>query len=1456
MKARIWMTAALSVVVACETGDKTTGERAKDPKTAAPLTTPGKEDVDAPGKRVVQPIVAAEKAPAASPRLAALPSEEQLKKAAQSYFEGHVGHRIYVQVDKPLYKPGESIWIKTWDLRLKDLAGHQAGQQRYDLVSPRGSVVMSKNVQVERGAASNDFVLPEEIEGGEYTLRVTSVDGVTEERPLIVSVYQAPRFKKKLEFVRKAYGAGDEVTATIKVERPTGEAFANQTLRGNIWLDGETLEPVKLTTNAEGGGVVRFKLPSRIEKGDGLLTVLVDDGGITESVSKRIPIIVKKLQFSFFPEGGALVTGVPSRLYFEAKNPIGKPADIEGRIVDDHGNPVATFTSYHDGLGRFDFTPGTGRTYSAEITKPAGVTEKYPLPLANEQGCVLRAYDDLDSQIAAIRVGVRCAPAKKVVVAAMLRENLLDAASLDVPEGSEVVAYLEAKDEALKRAQGTARVTLFDENLQPLAERLVYRNRRSQIAVKITPDRKAYSPREQVALTIETSDDKGAPVAAELAVSVVDDTVVSFADDKTGHLLSRMFLEQEIPGKVEEPKPYFDLTEPKSALAMDLLMGTRGWRRFEWATVLAPPPPRPTEIGTGGGGAMPEDAMAGDELADKVKGEGAIGGLPRDGRGRDRPMARAAAPAAPAVAAPPPAPPAKPMMGAKAEAKRAAPGLMGKLDKDMEARRGPAAAPEPIEQAAPERQREKKKARLEVADNKMMEAEAVREIEEEPMMEVAAGRIAQQPISVARVFPAPVYRGDEPSTRTDFRETIHWVPSVLIGKSGRATITFYLSDAVTSFRIFAEGASGGMLGRAEETFKSSLPFSMDVKIPLEVSAGDKIQLPLTLTNDKDRELAVSLKTSFGELMKLDREVAFAGTLAASKRASMFYPLTVTGKSGKSPITFAADAGGLTDEFTREVNVVPLGFPQTLAQSGTLKGNAKHTFDLGQAIEGSSEVTLKLYPSPVATIVSGLEGMIREPGGCFEQTSSTNYPNVMVLDYLRSNDVADPALVERANGMLERGYKKLVGFETANKGYEWFGNTPAHEALTAYGLVEFVDMKRVTGSVDEEMLERTAKYLRSRRDGKGGFQRDAQALDSFGRASPEVTDAYIVWSLTEAGFFDFAPEIDRIASTAESTKDEYVLALATNTLLNVPAKKAQAMAALKRLAALQGNDGAWTHADHSITRSGGINLHIETTSLALIALMKAGGHEDQVRKGIQWIAANRGGFGEWGATQATVLALRAMTTYAKLSRRTPGSGTIVVKINGEEVGRRSYEAGHKDAIELTGLGRFLKANANEIELVHDGKADLPYSIGIEFRSLKPATAPDVVVDLSTKLEKNVLKMGDTVRLTAVVKNKTADGQPMTLARIGLPGGLTFQNWQLKELREKGTIAFFETRAREVILYFRELKPSETKEIGIDLVATVPGQYTGPASSAYLYYTNDKRVWVDPLEATITAAGAQP
>ncbi len=102
---------------------------------------------------------------------------------------------------------------------------------------------------------------------------------------------------------------------------------------------------------------------------------------------------------------------------------------------------------------------------------------------------------------------------------------------------------------------------------------------------------------------------------------------------------------------------------------------------------------------------------------------------------------------------------------------------------------------------------------------------------------------------------------------------------------------------------------------------------------------------------------------------------------------------------------------------------------------------------------------------------------------------------------------------------------------------------------------------------------------------------------------------------------------------------------------------------------------------------------------------------------------------------------------------------------------------------------------------------------------------------------------------MVTNKTDEILPTSIAIIGLPGGIEPRHDQLKELVKRGKIDAYEVRGREVVLYWRGLRKNEKVEVPISLIASVPGTYTGPASSAYLYYTNEHKKWVRGLKVEI-------
>ncbi len=1341
---------------------------------------------------------------------------EDLGKKIATYFQGHATQRAYVMTDKPLYQPGETIWFRA-DLRsTKTLTAKGQWGINATLTSPRGAVVAQKRVMASDGVAQNDFELSPDIEGGEYTIAFTADDGTTETKKIIVNTYEAPRLKKTLEFVRKAYGEGDKVSAAIEIKRATGEPFADKQLTAVVTVDDAEVARVAIKTDKDGAATAKFQLPAKIGRGDGLLTILADDGGVMESVQKRIPIVMKTMNMALFPEGGDLIEGVPGRVYFAAKNLIGNAADVEGKVVDDRGITVATFTSIHDGMGRFELTPSADRTYQVHITKPAGITSKFDVPAAKSGGCVVRSIDGAAAG-GKLRVGALCSSTRTVLVEAVLREQRMASGAVEVQAGKPTLVELPMT----AHGQGAMRVTLFSTKQEPLAERLVYTGKGQDLKITMTADRKQYSPRDPVKLSIKTTDADGKPVKANVGVAVVDDTVLSFADDKSGRVLSKLYLEPELGATaddpVEEPNFYFG-TKPEASAAMDALLATRGYRRFEWQQVTSPPMPMTTSTAVRGGGwddAAPMPAPP--PMAAPVAMAQAEAERPMPKAGAKRPEGRA-------QAIRPDKPPA---------------------EKPMLAKNGPMKA---------EEAKKEKVGRARVINaNRKMDMDKDARWAEDDEWDGEGGEIGGGGWSPVRVFPVPTYAKAYDGPRNDFRETIYWNASVDTGSDGVALVSFPVSDAVTSFRATAEGVSaGGLPGAGNVVIQSKMPLALDARLPVEVTSGDQIRLPVTLTNETDDPIDADLTAAFGSAFKLAENPAGKIHLKPHEKKSMFFPLSVVATSGEADVSLAVKARGLEDKLDKKIRVVPLGFPFEVGASGTAKTGARsaHSFDLTGALPGSVKATVTMYPSPVASMTKGMEAMIREPGGCFEQTSSSNYPNIMVLSYLATNDAADAALVQKTQSTLDRGYKLLTGYETKQKGYEWFGQTPGHEALTAYGLMEFADMAKVY-EVDHSMVERTADWLMSRRDGKGGFLRSTQALDSFGRAGEDTTNAYIVWALAEAKRTKgLDKELAAHKALGESTRDPYLLALVANTAQLAAMPEAKGF--MTKLVAMQDKDGSFAGAKESITMSGGESLAIEATSLATLAMIKASPnseYETQIRKAVDWLNSKRGGFGSWSNTQATILGLKAMTAYSEYAKQMQTSGAATLYVNGQAAGTINFEKGRKDALVWDDIANKLKPGANKIEIELAGGATLPYSIALEYRAARPASSPNATVNVSTQLAKDTVKLGEGVKLRARVENKTNHGLPMTLARVGIPGGLTFQTWQLKELKDKGVIDFYETRPREVILYWRAMAPSMKRDIDLDLIAATPGIYEAPATSAYLYYTAEDKTWIAPVKVTV-------
>ena len=1479
--------------------------------------------------------------------------------------------KIYIQTDHVFYTPGETIFFKTWLVRGSDNKPSGLSNIAYiEILGPSGTTLEKQTYQIENGYSEGSYTLDEQAAGGIYKIKAYTTwmlnekDSTLFTKTFTVQNIIAPRVLMRLDFDRRGYGAGDDVTADFSMRNLDDAPIKHYSGEFTVSLDGQTQKKGSFTTNADGKAALSFTLPKNLQTTDGLLNITVDYDSHTESIARSIPITLNKVDLRFLPEGGSLIEGLATNVAFKAINEFGKPVDVKGVIKDNKGQIVTAFDSYKFGMGKFPFTPRPGENYTATITSPANINQEYPLPAATPEGVVMNISKNAGT------ITIKCSTTSEITAGIVGRTKSISyySQSLRLKKGVNDITLQENIFPA-----GIAQFTLYNSEKQPLAERLVFLNSDKQLHVTMATNKQHYLPREKVIMTLTTTDEHGLPIPSNLALSVVDDKLWTLADDRQDNILSWLLMSSELHGPIEEPPFYFKKNEPKAPIALDLVMLTNGYRYFDFIDEVnrngelkftpdqgnivsglvtndkdQPVPAtvflinntangKALKLQTGADGQFyfPNLVERGNYLliAKSLQKNVPIKiQLQQNGIGYN-PLHGAAIkqlhidPLIPPVKQPhidPHVPPlrqqqpipqpqkvnlainlnnrtqalqdvvvvgfgfmrkkdltASVMTVADAEDKAIPPGgmlqaLQGKVA-GIEITPVANAGETPLVRIRGARALANGNEPLFVIDGIPQEKYdlnniSANDIESVTVLKDAAAiarygaraangviLIQSKPLrneklrfnitgnsryttryftsegpilTVARRFYSPVYKSTVTDERNDFRETIYWNPAVQTDREGKATVEFCNSDATTTFRAIAEGiGDNGLPGRADTTYVSRAAMSIDAKIPPYLTVGDQALIPVVIKNNSSEKLAATIGISLPDNMHTG---SFNNTVALDPGASqqVLIPISATAPAnGKVSISIT---GNLSNEtIVLPVSATGKGFPVIETFSGNT--GAKHDCQIGQMLPGSLHAKLTLYKNLEGQLMNGIESMLREPYGCFEQTSSSTYPNIFILKYLRETGKSNPEIEKKAMQYIENGYRRLIGFETAENGFEWFGHSPAHAALTAYGLLEFTDMQQFL-DVDKKMLQRTRDFLLRRRDGQGGFKISSGGYDEFAAVPDKIANIYIVYALTQAGYGnDIQPEYAAALKKAMDSNDGYQLAMMALAAGNMKREDDY-----RRLMD-QLNTNYLTSklsAQTSVVNSRDISLRVETMSLYALALMRdPRPNMGAVSELISKILANKSYYG-YGSTQGTVLALQAVTEYTRMAGELAKSTDIRFSVNGHTVSPDDS------------IAAFLHQGPNTFVVEYpDQERGIPYNLEISYSTFTPPNSEKADLLLNTSISNTQPGMGETVRMTIAVKNRKDTLQPMAIAKIGIPAGLSLQPWQLKELTEQKRVAYYEIFDNYLVLYWMGFAAKETKTIQLDLKAEIPGKYKAKASNVYLYYTPEGKHWNEGLEVEI-------
>ncbi len=264
---------------------------------------------------------------------------------------------------------------------------------------------------------------------------------------------------------------------------------------------------------------------------------------------------------------------------FEAIDQHGRPVNVKGIIKNSSDNLVDSFSTQHEGMGSFRLMPLPGEKYTAYWTDEFGGSHITELPAAKSSGIVIRITPTTDNNIhfQIERTETGSDLLKSLTVISTSQQMVVSKSTLDLQTKS----LAEGNINVDQSAAGVMQVTVFDANMNPMAERVVFLyNKYFGVNYLNHPEKVSFGKKGRNEISIEIP----AGLTANLSVSVTDG---GLSTDSTNNIITDFLLTNDIRGNIANPAYYFNNNNDSCKLYLDLVMLTHGWRRFKWEDMVA-----------------------------------------------------------------------------------------------------------------------------------------------------------------------------------------------------------------------------------------------------------------------------------------------------------------------------------------------------------------------------------------------------------------------------------------------------------------------------------------------------------------------------------------------------------------------------------------------------------------------------------------------------------------------------------------------------------------------------------------------------------------------------------------------------------------------------------------------------------------------------------------------------
>ena len=513
-----------------------------------------------------------------------LPAQEQdqgpipkISLQITNYFSYYPQEKVFLVTDKSEYKPGEAIWFRAFVADAENRPASEEGSKlSIGLYDKAGALLLKNSYDLTKGEASGTLIVPDNVQSdtyflGAYTSSLYSPDQVSVVRLKIDQQYNNQWVVEAI--AKDSVSVAEKSNELFVVLRDiTGNILKNEYLRYKLKNGPEVLATDKIKTDDNGKVTIPLTIPAKTN-GEPFICELSD---LKDEWKHEIflPTSVDPLVVRFYPEGGNLVAGIPTRIGFSVFNKWGIPVDVEGSVVNQDGSPVTPVKTLTKGLGLFSVLNTGQQKLKLQLTGTTGQGQSFELPAPSSNG---------------LAIAVVKTDADFIYANLIFQDKQKHNISLIITHGNsvywagdmEINGTGRIKLPANQLPHGINLLSVFSKEGNLLAERLVFKDNKLALKINVAPEKTKLQPKGKMLVKVQLTDENNQPVSGNVCVSVADkfnEAVNQVSID------DYMQLESEVETPFSSFPEAFKQKETNNAL-LDVFLIANKLKGFDWARI-------------------------------------------------------------------------------------------------------------------------------------------------------------------------------------------------------------------------------------------------------------------------------------------------------------------------------------------------------------------------------------------------------------------------------------------------------------------------------------------------------------------------------------------------------------------------------------------------------------------------------------------------------------------------------------------------------------------------------------------------------------------------------------------------------------------------------------------------------------------------------------------------------